>query len=248
MKKNSKLFFALTLIFLNTEKSNAQFFFRAGYNLALTNPHEINRVIYIHNQINNTYYTSGNDLNEIKNLGGIHIAMGSEFDKNQGWEMSWSNRHHVSKSEFQYLGQTVNRYLKVRTNNFSFGFYGGGNDISFGGSLDFGNCKGFYKRTDDTSKNAKFVSVFQNKQVFGGTVDDADHNMLLTTQLGFTPFVQIKEGPVGIRIFYHLQFINLGIDNLDNKLLGGDIEQDNQLQDRLSNFGLLLFFQFGGYK
>ena len=173
--------------------------------------------------------------------------MGSEFDKNQGWEMSWSNRHHVSKSEFQFQGQKVNRYLKVRTNNFSFGFYGGGDDISFGGSLDFGNVKGFYKRTDDTSKNAKFVSVFQNQLVFGGTSDEEDHNLLRTMQMGFTPFIQLKEGPIGIRLFYQMQFMNLGIDNLDNKLLGGDIEPDNQLKDRLSNFGLLLYIQLGGY-
>ena len=242
-----KKIFALIIFLAATVNCNAQFFFRAGYNLALTNPNEINRVIYIHNQINSTYYASGNDLNKIKNLGGLHIAIGSEFDENAGWEMSWSNRHHVSKSEFQFQGQKVNRYFKVRTNNFSLGFYGGGENIAIGGSLDFGNLKGFYKRTDDTSKNAKYVSVFQNQVVFGGSSDEPDHDLLRTMQMGFTPFIQLKAGPFGMRFFYQWQFMRLAIDNIDNKLLGQDIEEYNDLQDRMSNFGILFFIQLGGY-
>ncbi len=248
MKFILKLFLTVTLLILFKEKSNAQFFFRAGYNVGFANPHEVNRVIYVHNQINSSYYASGNDLNEIKNFGGIHIAMGSEFEKNSGWEMSWTNKHSVSKSEFQFQGQKVNRYLKVRTNNFSLGFYGGGDVVAFGGSLDFGNFKGFYKRTDDTSQNKKYVPVFQNQVDFGGASDLPDHNMLRTSQMAFTPFIQFKGGPFGLRIFYQWQFIRLPIDNIDNKLLGGDIEAYNDLQDKMNNFGVLLFIQLGGYK
>ncbi|MEI7801323.1 MAG: hypothetical protein WCI97_01635 [Bacteroidota bacterium] len=248
MKSISKIFLTVTLLFLVSEKSDAQFFFRAGYNVGFTNPKEVNRVIYIHNQINSIYYASGKEMSKVNNFGGIQIAMGSEFEKNSGWEMSWTNKHHVSKSEFQYQAQTVNRYLKVRTNNFGLGFYGGSDHIAFGGSLDFGNFKGFYKRTDDTSKNAKYVSVFQNQLVFGGSSDQADHSILRTLQMGFTPFIQLKSGPIGLRIFYQLQFMNMPLDNIDNRLVGADIETDNQLEDKMSNFGLMLFIQLGGSK
>ena len=249
MKYIFRIVFIVILFLTGTLNCDAQFFFRAGYNLGFTNPREVNRVIYIHNQINNSfYYASGNDLNEIKNFGGLQIAMGSEFSENSGWEMSWTNKHHVSKSEFLFQSQTVNRYLKVRTNNFGLGFYGGGENIAVGGSLDFGNFKGFYKRTDDTSKNAKYVSVFQNKGDFFGYSENADHDLLRTMQVGFTPFVQLKAGPVGLRFFYQWQFMRLAIDNIDNKLLGGDIEAYNELHDKMSNLGVLFFLQLGGYK
>lgn len=247
MKKILKQLSIASVLFLISENSNAQFFFRAGYNVGLTNPKELNRVIYIHNQINSIYYVSGKEMNKVKNFGGIQIAMGSEWEENSGWEMSWTNRHHVSKSDFIFQGQKVNRYLKVRSNNFGLGFYGGSENIAIGGSLDFGNFKGFYKREDDTSRNAKYVSVFQNKSVFGGTSDDADHNIIRTLQMGFTPFIQFKAGPVGLRLFYQWQFMKLPIDNIDNKLLGADIEEYNYLEDKMSSFGLMLFLQFGGY-
>lgn len=248
MKTISKIFLIVTTLIVVSEKSEAQFYFRAGYNIGLTNPNELNRVIYIHNQINSLYYLSGKEMNSVKDFGGIQIAMGSEFDESSGWEMSWTNKHHVSKSDFIYQGQKVNRYLKVRTNNFGIGFYGGSDHLSIGGSLDFGNFKGFYKRTDDTSKNAKYVSVFQNQLVFGGSSDEEDHGLLRTLQMGFTPFIQYKAGPLGIRLFYQWQFMNLPLDNIDNKLVGADIEQDNVLQDKMNNFGLMLFLQLGGYK
>ncbi len=244
----SKLFLTVTLLFLVAEKSEAQFFFRAGYNVGFANPREINRVIYVHNQINSIYYATGNDLNQIKTFGGLQIAMGSEFSEGSGWEMSWTNKHDVVKSEFQFNGQTINRELKVRSNNFGIGFYGGSKNISFGGSLDFGNFKGFYKRApSDSIKSAKYVSVFQNDLVYGGSSDNASHDILRTLQMGFTPFIQLKAGPVGLRLFYQWQFVHLPIDNIDNKLLGGDIEQDNQLEDKFNNFGLLFFIQLGGY-
>ncbi len=249
MKYTLRIIFISAIFFITTFNCEAQFYFRAGYNLGFAKPREINKVIYIHNQINSNYYNvSGNELNEIKNFGGIHIATGSEFGENSGWEMSWSNKHHVSKSEFLFQSQKVNRYLKVRTNNFGLGFYGGGENIAVGGSLDFGNFKGFYKRTDDTSKNAKYVSVFQNQGDFFGYSDNADHDLLRTMQVGFTPFIQFKAGPVGLRVFYQWQFMRLTIDNIDNKLLGGDIEAYNELHDKMSNFGVLFFLQLGGYK
>jgi hypothetical protein len=244
-----KLFFVLMILASFSHESAAQFFIRGGYSLGMCNPKEINRVVYIHNQINSGYYTTGSEMQKVNTLGGIHIAMGTEMEENSGFEMSWSNKHHVSKADFIFNGETIHRYLKVRTNNFSIGFYGGSAAIAFGGSLDFGNMKGFYKRApEDSIKSKDYVSVFQNQLDYGITSDDADHDILRTAQMGFTPFIQLRAGPAGLRLFYQWQFKNLGIDNLDNKLLTHDIEPDNQLQDRLSNFGLLFFLQLGGYK
>ncbi len=229
--------------------SSAQFFFRPGYNIGLCNPHEINKVIYTHNQISADLYATGKKMPEIKTFGGIAVAIGSEFDENSGWELQWQNKHDIVKSHFEYQGQTIERNLKIRSNMISFGLYGGRKHWALGGSFDFGNFKGLYKRAPkDSIKNADYVYLFQAKQPGPGVIIyDKEKDMLLTTQVGFTIFSQLTYGPIGARLFYQFQFMNMDIDNLDSKLLNGKIQQDNDLKDRLNNFGILCFIKIGGY-
>jgi len=229
--------------------SSAQFYFRPGYSVGLCNPREINKVIYVHNQINSEYYTTGKKLPEIRTFGGLAVAIGSESDHNTGWELQWQNKHDIVKSEFEFQGQTIERHLKIRSNMLSLGLYGGNKHFALGGSLDFANFKGFYKRAPkDSIDKADYVYVFQTKPAMGGSTDEKEKNILLTSQMGLTLFGQYTYGPLGARIFYQFQLMNKDIDNLDSRLLGGKIQTDNDLEDRFNNFGILLFLRLGGYR
>lgn len=229
--------------------SSAQFYFRPGYNIGLCNPKEINKVIYIHNQLNSGYYATGKKMHEVKTFGGIAVAIGSEWDENSGWELQWQNKHSIVRSQFEYQGQTIVRDLKIRTNMLNYGMYYGNKHLSGGASLDFGNFKGFYKRAPkDSIKSAKYAYVFQALQPAPGVVSDVkEKNMLLTLQMGLTLYGQVTMGPLGARLFYQFQFMNMDIDNLDYKLLGAKVQADNDLEDHFNNVGLLLFLKIGGY-
>ncbi len=241
--------FLLLILLFGSQLSFAQFYLRVGYNAGLCNPREINKLIYIHNQINEEYYVTGKKLPEIKTFGGIAIAIGTESDKNTGWELQWQNKHNIVKSHFEYQGETIERVLNVRTNMLNIGFYGGNKHLAAGGSLDIGNFKGMYKRAPkDSIRKADYKYLFQTNDVMGGGSFEKEKNPLMTTQIGLTLYTQISAGPLGARFFYQFQFMNMGIDDTDNGLLGADIQDSKNLEDHLNNFGVLVFLKIGGYR
>lgn len=245
MYKNVYLLLLFTLIALN---SHSQGFWRVGYGWGLANPREINRLIDVHNTLNREYYDTGNDLNKIHSFGGLMFAFGKE-DENMGFEVSWQNKHSVSSSDFMYNNEEIERRLKVRSNCLSLAFYGGSENVKFGASIDMGTFKGFYKRAPKSAiKDTSYVHLFQTVQRIGGPTFLKDGDFLRTMQMGFTPFVQVEKGPIGARLFYQFQLMRKSIDDLDYILMGGQkIQNDHNLEDKMNNFGILLYLKLGGY-
>jgi hypothetical protein len=245
MYKN--IFFMLLLI-QSSYNTFAQGFLRVGYGWGYANPREINRLIDVHNTLNQEYYNTGNDLNKIHSFGGLMFGFGKE-DENLGFEITWQNKHSVSSSNFMYNNEEIERRLKIRSNCLSFALYGGSENVKFGASLDMGTFKGLYKRAPKSAiKDTSYIHLFQTFQQLGGPTFLKDGDFIRTLQIGMTPFVQLEKGPIGVRLFYQFQFMRLSIDDLDYVLMGGQkIQNNHNLKDKMNNFGILLYLKLGGY-
>ncbi len=243
-----KKYLIIVLLLLQYAMSHAQGFWRVGYGWGYCNPREINRLIDVHNNLNREYYNTGNDLNKIHTVGGLMFAFGKESE-GAGFEVSWQNRHSISKSDFMHNGEEIERRLKVRSNCLSLAFYGGSESVKFGTSLDLGTFKGFYKRALKTAvKDTSYTPLFQTVQQLGGPTFLKDGDFLRTFQMGVTPFIQVEKGPIGARLSYQFQMMKLDLDDLDYILLGGQkLQNDHTLEGRMSSLSLILFLKLGGY-
>ncbi len=241
------IFLLCALFLIATGESSAQeFYFRAGYGLSYANPREINRLIDVHNNLNRFYYNTGSDFNKIHFLKGVAFGIGQEYDV-VGYEILWENKHTVSKANFMYNNEEIERQLKIRSNFLCFAFYGGG-ALKGGLSIDVGTFKGFYKRAPKGSiKDTSWTYLFQTKHFMTGESFLKNKELIFTTQVAFTPFIQYERGPLGVRLSYQFHAMKMDIDDAENRLLGGSKIQDgNFLEDKMSNVGLLVYLKLGG--
>lgn len=207
-----------------------------GYNLGMCNPAEVNRFIYSYNQMR-PFLTK--PMDPFSNWGGLSVAFIEEFSEGGGLELKWINHHsQVSAEAPDSVNNTsFERDLKIRSNTINLGGYGAiTSNISIGGSLDFGNFKGYTRVADkEIVKDTAYTKVFQTESHF------------LNLQIASTIFVQYHTGPIGLRLFYQYQWMRMPLDGLDNTLINQNIDDLVTPGDKFSNMGVELFFKLGGY-
>lgn len=211
-----------------------------GYNVGLCSPNEINRFIYAYNTMR-PFLTK--PMSPFKTFGGLSVGYIDEFTDGGGFELKWVNHHSTVSAQ---APDTINntsfqRDLKLRSNTLNIGGYGSVMPhVSVGGSMDFGNFKGFTRMADEgVVKDTAYTKIFQTE--FYG------FKMLYTLQMASTVFVQYHTGPVALRLFYQYQWMRMNLDQLDDTMIGQNIDLSVTPGDRFSNFGLELQFKLGGY-
>lgn len=213
--------------------ASAQSGFRVGYQYCIGNAREINRVIYIYNQTGN--FTD--NLDYLTNARGLTFTwvVGNE---SKGFEMRWENRHKISSSNWMQNSGEMQRDLKFRQNNLSLNFFGGSESFFMGSGFGFGSWKG-WTRWDSRSdvKDKEYEKIF--------VVDEGYLGFLSTTQFVVPFFMGFRAGPIGMRFTYQWQVNKMALDNLDNALVGRNIQDYTTLEDRFSNFAIEVFIHLG---
>jgi len=64
-------------------------------------------------------------------------------------------------------------------------------------------------------------------------------------QIGTTIYAGVESRFFGLRLYYQYQFMRRALDNMDNELLGFDIENFNYLTDKGSNLGFEMYIKIG---
>jgi hypothetical protein len=226
--------FIVFLLLLSGIKMQAQFFI--GYTGAHTNPRELNREIYIYNQIN------GSNLK--KEMPGVHWLQGPSIgfrSKDDLFlEIQYSRKKGMVKSEFDSAGVPMNRQMKVYSNTYNFGIGYRSNGWGIGCSVDFGRYKGFGRR--GTSAGLKDLAwehlwVIDHTRILGISV---------RLYMAGTVWVERSFGElVTLRLYSQLGFMKMRMDGLDHWMFGGDLNYGMPSEEKLSSTGVTLFLNFG---
>ncbi len=206
---------------------------RIGYAGSLLQLKEMNRLIYVYN------LKPGFDksMDYVRNMHGISFTLYRAIDDDIHWEIRWQNRHKIIFSEMPVGGEIYRREIKVRQNCLSGGLYFG-NPVYVGLSLDVGHWKGFTRvNTIDSISDTQWTKIF--------TFSGGEPELYKSGQVAMTIHTGFEFRFFGARLFWQYHFIRRALDDMDNILLGMDIEQGNWLKDRGSNLGLELYLKIG---
>ncbi len=206
---------------------------RLGYAGAFVQLRETNRLIYVYN------LKPGFDkpMDHVRMMHGLSVTFYKAIDDDIRWEIRWQNRHRITASEITTAGEHYRREIKIRQNCLSGGYYFG-NPVYLGLSLDVGHWKGFTRASlVDSIADTPWTRIF--------TFSGGSPEFYKSGQVAMTLHAGVEYGFIGARIFWQIQFIKRALDDMDNVLLGMDIEQGNWLRDRSSNLGLELYLKIG---
>jgi hypothetical protein len=228
-----KTIWLLVISCLLAIRTEAQF--QVGYKFGYWNPSEINRVIYLYNEVNdNGVYHLEKRMPQVHWFQGISVGFGFTED-NFFSELRWTNRHSVVSSKFKDKdGIIQERSLKLRSNFLDLGFGFATENFKIGLSMGIGNFKGWGKPFPNQPAD-EYTKLFQ-----------IDNNLLIRTQAGFTPFMQFNFAKVvGFRIFYQIAAMQMNLDYIDSWLVGKQVISLGELEGKGSNFGVELSINLG---
>ncbi|MEO5642134.1 MAG: hypothetical protein ABIS12_02345 [Bacteroidia bacterium] len=238
-----KLILLVLLIF--AVKANAQFLI--GYTGGHTGLHELNREIYIYNEIN------GSNLKE--RMHPIHWFQGPTIGVKMGdevyFEFLYTRKKARTESSFDdTLGVPYHRQIKVYCNTFNFGIGKKVGDWSFGGSLDFGRFKAFGRRGPEASlKDSTWTRLFivDNSRIIG-----------ISVRLYFATTIWVERtfGIATIRLYTQPFAFRQEMDGLDNWFFpnryasdpggGAHMNFAKPNEEHFLNTGISIFLNIGG--
>lgn len=219
-----------------------------GYNGGHTGLRDLNREIYVYNQIN--AHQLDKPMHELHWFQGPVVGFrtpGSPY-----FEMTYNRKKVRTQSVFtdSTSGQEYNRQIKVYCNTFNFGFGVRVDDWSFGGSMDFGRFKGFGRRGPSASiKDTTWTRLFvvDNTRLIG-----------ISVRLYFaaTFWVERTVGILTVRLYTQPLAFRQPMDGLDNWFFpnrysadpggGGYIDYASPNEQNFLNSGISIFLNIGG--
>ncbi len=228
----SRFLFLLTLLI--SFQAHAQFLI--GWLGGYGTPHELNREIYIYNEINSSGLKK--KMHEVHwNQGPI---IGFRIGDEKFGELTYSRKRASVHSEFDSAGISMSRQMKVYCNTWNFTFGIKSNGWCLGGSVDLGRFKGFGRR-DQTSLIKKEpwrrLWVIDNTRLIGIAI----FRLYITE----TVFVERSFGRVNFRLYAQLFGMKRQLDGLDNWLFGSGLNYGLAQEERFTNYGIAVFLNLG---
>lgn len=230
MIKNYTILTSICLFFA-TALMGQHFNFYAGYGVAYASPGDVNRVIYVYNNVNRATLT--------KNMPKVHFFHGYTVGITYGGrfkiELSRTARRSDVFAQGEVNGEKRYRQLRVMSNTVGFGFqFAPTEKLAFGLTYDIGNFKG-YGRSGPVGDKPKLTWLFV-----------VDNSVLIRTQMGFTFYAQRNFGRLSTRLYWQWQILQKRLDNLDSWMLNGQqIIDKYNLIGKMSNLGFQVFFRIG---
>lgn len=222
--------FLLLLSLLLSFQANAQFLI--GWCGGYATPHELNREIYIYNEINSSNLTK--KMKEVHWYQGPQI--GFRYGEERFGEFTYSRKRAMVRSEFDSAGISMTREMKVFCNTINFGFGIAGDGWRIGASFDFGRFKAFGRR-DQTSlikeEPWRRIWVINNTRIMG----IAMYRLYLTE----TIFVDRTVGRFDFRLYAQLFGMKKELDGLDYWLFGTQLNYGLAQEERFTNYGITVF-------
>jgi hypothetical protein len=227
-----KKLYAITIaLFLMSTALYGQFNLQLGYGIAYGNPSDLNRLIYVYNNVQGDNLTK--KMPKVHFLHGytIGVSIGSDFK----FEIHRTSRRGNVMAEATVNGVDYIRQLQIISNTLNFGAsFAPSPKWDFGASLDIGNFKGF-GRTGPAADKLKYERLFV-----------LDNSLIMRTRFGFTVFAQRNFGRLSARLYWQWMPFTKSLDGLDSWLLNGQqIIENHHLEDKMSNLGLEVFFRIG---
>lgn len=229
-----KLYLVCLLVLILPGFAFSQFNLQFGYGVSYCNPGDINRLIYVYNNVNRASIT--------KEMPKVHFMHGYDLGVTFGdrfkIEIHRTSRRANVMAEGMVNGESRFRQLRIISNTMGFGF---GAAVSrrwdLGFSIDIGNFKGF-GRTGAKGENPKYDRLF--------IINDMAGKQISRVQFGFTMYAQRNFGRFGARLYWQWQAIKKPLDRIDSWMLNGQqIIENHQLEDKVSNLGFQLLFRLG---
>lgn len=229
-----RILLMITLV-LAAAYGKAQFVF--GWSGGYAPNHELNRMIYVYNEINKHNLT--------KEMGPLHWYQGPLIgvrtaDEGAFMELLYSRKRTKVESEWDSSGVTMTREIKALCNTFNFGFGFQSDGWRIGASLDLGRFKGFGRRgAEDGIGDQKWKRIWEV---------DKTRLWLISVRLTCSETVYVEReigGFVNVRLFAQLPGIGTDLDMLDDWLFGSDLNFGMNQEQNILNFGAAVTIAIG---
>lgn len=229
----------LLLAILGMEQLHAQFVF--GWSGGWAPCRELNREIYVYNQVNK----HGLD----KEMDAVHWYQGPVIgfragDEDGGFvELLYTRKRSKVASEFDSSGVAMTRQIKTLCNTYNLGFGFQSSGWRIGMSFDFGRFKGFGRRaTVDGIGDTPWdrIWVLDKKRLIGISI--------YRLYISETVFVErsLADGLINIRAYCQLPGTKAQLDGLDWFLFKDELNFGNYQEQSFWNFGASLTIAIGG--
>lgn len=226
-----KLYLICLLVLIVPDYAFSQFNLQFGYGVAYASPSEINRLIYVYNNVNRASIT--------KEMAKVHFfhgyTVGITYGDRFKIELSRTARRSDVVAEGEVNGEKRYRQLRIMSNTIGLGCQLAlSRQWTVGLNYDVGNFKGF-GRSAAVGDKPKLTRLFT-----------LDNSIVARTQMGFTFFAQRNFGRLSARLYWQWQLLQKRLDIVDSWMLNGQqIIEDSQLQGKMSNLGFQVFFRIG---
>jgi hypothetical protein len=194
---------------------------------------ELNREIYIYNQING--HNLKDEMSEVHWFQGP--VTGFRFQNNDGpfVELLYSRKRCKVESQFDSAGVEMNRQIKTLCNTWNFGFGVTTGNWTFGMSLDLGRFKGFGRRGPSSS-------IGENSWQRLWVVDNSRVAFISVRLIMMeTIFIERKMGFLRVRLFAQLPGMGKTMDGLDDWLFGAPLNWELAQKQQFVNTGISVF-------
>lgn len=202
---------------------------------------ELNRELYVYNQINK----HGLD----KEMGAVHwyqgpvIGFRSGNDDGGFVELLYSRKRCKVGSEFDSAGVAMTREIKTLCNTYNLGFGFQAGDWRVGFSFDGGRYKGFGRRSaKDAIGDTEWdrIWVQDKKRLYGISI--------YRLYIAETVFVEriFADGLINVRAYCQLPGTKAQFDGLDWFLFKQELNFGNYQEESFWNFGASVTFAIGG--
>jgi hypothetical protein len=217
---------------------HAQFKCFLGWNEGHGTPYELNREIYIYNDINGPYLT--------KQMKEIHWNQGPAVGFRAGgdlyFEMQYSRKSATVSSHFDSASVPMTRELKIYHNTFNYGMGGRIDGWNFGLSLDFGRFMGKGKRGPDSGiKNQDWQRFWILPHQFLGALG----RLFPNSATAFVEYdLDFEHTFIGLRAYAQFDYTKSGMSGLDHWLFGNNLNFQVDNGDRMNSFGIAIYAGF----
>ncbi|MCX6312775.1 MAG: hypothetical protein NT084_14225 [Bacteroidetes bacterium] len=208
--------------------------FIVGWNGGYAFVPDLNKEIYIYNEINKS------GLKKEMNL--VHLnhgpALGARIGGDLFYEFLYSWKGASVTSKFDSANVPMVRQLKVYQYSFNFGFGFRANGWTIGASFDFGRFRGKGRRgTEANIKNIAFEKLWTDPNPFG----------LLSriVPVHYTIFAEYKYKIFGFRPYVQFAAMKIDLGTLDYWLLGTYLNYGEFMQEKFVNCGMMVSIQIG---
>ncbi len=218
---------------------HAQFIF--GWNAGWAPCRELNREIYVYNQINK--HGLEKEMGEVHWYQGPVIGFRSGSDEGGFVELLYSRKRCKVGSEFDSAGVSMSREIKTLCNTFNLGFGYQSDGWRIGVSVDAGRFKGFGRRAPTSGiGDVEWDRIWvQDKRRLVGI-------SIYRLYLAETIFIErsLADGILNVRAYCQLPGTNAQLDGLDEFLFKQELNFGNYQHEIFWNFGASITIAIGG--